>query len=84
MVNRLAVPEVGSGKEILSVVAAPDGRLHFVLRTDQWEDPAAWGILLVDLARHVAQAYGRTTPSASAKALARVKAGFDAEWGDEG
>jgi hypothetical protein len=64
-------------QEILSVLVA-EGRTQVLLRTDAWEDPAAWGILLVDLARHVANAYGGQ--QGAAQALARVKAGFDAEW----
>ena len=31
--------------------------LHVTLRTAAWKNPAPWGILLADLARHVANAY---------------------------
>jgi hypothetical protein len=84
--KRLRIPETvrsDAGDEVLSVVVEADGRVHVTLRTDQWDDPAAWGILLVDVMRHVARAYGDTNPAAAAEALARVKAGFDAEWGHE-
>ncbi len=46
-----------------------------------WEDPAAWGMLLVDIARHAAKAYSDTGGMSEAEALARLKAGFDVEWG---
>ena len=46
-----------------------------------WEDPAAWGMLLVDIARHAAKAYSAAGGISEAEALARLKAGFDVEWG---
>lgn len=51
-----------------------------VLRSRVWEDPAAWGLLLVDVARHVANSYEPDSREAHAKILARIKAGFDVEW----
>ena len=33
------------------------GNQHVSLRPDVWEDPAAWGIVLVDLAKHVANVH---------------------------
>lgn len=73
----LTAPDI---REILSVWVGKDGHLEFVIRSDQWSDPAAWGILLVDLARHVAEACGGGNENASGQALARVRAGFDVEW----
>jgi len=46
-----------------------------------WEDPAAWGMLLVDIARHAAKAYSDTGGMSEAEALARLKAGSDVECG---
>ena len=43
-------------------------------------DPAAWGIALVDLARHAAKAYALNGKLAEDAALARIKQAFDAEW----
>ncbi len=57
------------------------GDQHVVLRPDVWEDPAAWGILLVDLARHAARTYHQSEGHDLPKTLSRIKAGFDAEWG---
>lgn len=42
-------------------------------------DPAAWGLLLVDIARHVAKAT-QTDEIPESKILARIKQGFDVEW----
>jgi hypothetical protein len=35
-----------------------NGQQHFSLYTT-WDDPAAWGLMLADLARHIANAYAR-------------------------
>jgi hypothetical protein len=50
------------------------------LRAEAWEDPAAWGIMLVDLARHVARAYEQLKGLAREETLSRIHEGFDAEW----
>ena len=44
------------------------------------DDPAAWGILLVDLARHAASSYEQTSGLDRDAALERIKDGIDAEW----
>ena len=56
------------------------GDQHVVLRSDVWEDPAAWGLLLVDLAKHVANTYQQSDGRAIQETLSRIKAGFDTEW----
>lgn len=38
-------------------VWAGDGDVHVPLATEIWDDPGSWGVLLVDLARHVADTY---------------------------
>jgi hypothetical protein len=64
--------------EIARLWVASDAQ-HVALRTDVWPDPAAWGIVLADLARHVALAYHRTGDHDVEDALERVLAGFHAE-----
>ncbi|HTK85619.1 MAG TPA: DUF5076 domain-containing protein [Patescibacteria group bacterium] len=64
--------------EVLSVWAAPEQAQQVTLRTT-WEDPAAWGLMLVDIARHAARAYGMEGRS-EVETLARIKQFFDAEW----
>ena len=64
--------------EVLRVWAVPDGAQQVTLIT-QWDDPGAWGLMLVDIARHAANAYARDGVD-RARALARIKELFDAEW----
>lgn len=64
----------------LARVWAVDGAQHVSLATGLWADPGAWGLMLVDLARHVARAYELTGKMSRVDALARVRQGFDAEW----
>jgi Domain of unknown function (DUF5076) len=45
-----------------------------------WKDPAAWGILLADLARHVAHAYEQNAGLDKRTTLERIKDGFGAEF----
>jgi Domain of unknown function (DUF5076) len=82
MPRELAPPPIAvtqpKSVEILRVWADPDGPQQLTLIT-QWEDPGAWGLLLVDIARHAAQAYAREGVD-RARALARIKELFDAEW----
>ena len=64
--------------EVLRVWAAPGSPQQLTLRTC-WKDSGAWGLLLVDVARHAAQAYQREGQDA-AQVLARIRELFDAEW----
>ncbi len=66
--------------EILRVWAAPGSPQQLTLKT-AWKDPAAWGILLVDIARHAAKAYGNEGIDPS-ETLKRIREGFDAEWSE--
>ena len=80
--NALEAPPMAQSNlaaiEILRVWAAGEGPQQLVLRTN-WKDPGAWGLVLVDIARHVAQAYA-TEGQDPAVALARIRQLFDAEW----
>lgn len=65
----------------LARVWAAGGRLNVTLATQIWEDPANWGLMLVDLARHVSNAYASGPGGMSREGvLERIKSGFDAEW----
>jgi hypothetical protein len=64
--------------ELLRVWAA-HGKQHVSLATHLWDDPATWGIMLVDLAKHVASAYQQTTGKDFDGVLSRIWQGFDAE-----
>jgi hypothetical protein len=64
--------------ELLRVWIAENNQ-HVSLRAGVWEDPAAWGIMLADLAGHVANTYEQSEGRNRAETLQRIKAGFDAE-----
>jgi hypothetical protein len=64
--------------ELLSIwVCSNEPRVQF--RNNPWEDPAAWGIVLADLAGMVAQQYQDTTELSFDDAMARIISGFRAE-----
>ena len=45
-----------------------------------WDDPAAWGLLLADLARHIAEAHAQQDAEVDAEDfLEQVRAGLEAE-----
>jgi hypothetical protein len=64
--------------ELLRVWMANKGQ-HVSLRADAWDDPAAWGIMLADLARHIADSYHQDKGLDRLHALQRIKAALDAE-----
>ena len=64
--------------EVMRVWVSPGEAQQVTLRTN-WSDPAAWGLLLVDIARHASLAYEREGRD-RAEALARIRKAFDAEW----
>ncbi len=54
---------------------------HATLRVNAWGDePSVWGVLLVDLARHVARAHSELYGRPEGEILARIRQAFDAEW----
>ncbi|MFK8080642.1 MAG: DUF5076 domain-containing protein [Granulosicoccus sp.] len=58
-----------------------NGNQEFIIATQVWEDPAAWGLLLADLARQIANTYGGNTVYENRQqVLQRLKEGFDVEW----
>jgi hypothetical protein len=64
--------------ELLRVWVAKKGQ-HVSLRAGTWNDPAAWGIMLADLARHIANSYELESGLDPAKTLQRIKAAFEGE-----
>jgi hypothetical protein len=64
--------------EILRVWVANKGQ-HISLRVGVWNDPAAWGIMLADLAKHIANAYNQDAALDRQKTLRRIEAAFNAE-----
>jgi len=82
--DELLIPDVATKDrnsfEVLRVWVANKGQ-HVSLRTGLWDDPAAWGIMLADLARHVANAYQQDAGLDRLKSLQRIKTALDAELG---
>ena len=75
-------PAVSKDKQAIELlrVWAAGGKQHVAIRTEIWEDPAAWGLMLVDLAKHVANAYEQRTGAGLDEVLSRIREGFDMEW----
>jgi len=71
-----AVLEQG-GVEVLRAVII-DGGLHVSLRR-AFDDPEAWGMLIADVARHIARIYANEKQLSEDETLARVRAIFEAE-----
>jgi len=54
---------------------------HVALSFGMWEDPAAWGQLLADTARHIANAHAEKDRTVDTDAfVARLREGFDADF----
>jgi len=73
-----AVKDASRSMEMARVWLA-DGEQCVVLSPNLWKDPASWGLMLVDLARHAANAYEAQGHDRE-KALDRIYEGFQAEW----
>lgn len=58
-----------------------DGTPRVAARLELWPDPAAWGLLLGDVARQLAARYAESAGTDADAALARIRAGLDAELG---
>lgn len=65
--------------EVLRVWIAQEGQ-HVSIRSGAWEDPFAWGIVLADMARHIAHAHHLEKKNVDPEAfLERLLEGFQAE-----
>ena len=79
--NDLEPPPIAADSqavEVLRVWALPGKPQQLTLRTT-WKDSGAWGLLLVDVARHAAKAYASEGHDPTS-VLARIHAAFDTEW----
>src|SRR3989454_12546344 len=65
------------GVEVLRA-AIVEGGLHVSLRR-AFDDPEAWGMLIADVARHVARIYAGEKQMSEEETLSRVRAIFEAE-----
>jgi len=80
--DQLLIPEAAKrdpqSLELLRVWVA-DNNQHVSLRVGVWNDPAAWGLMLADLARHIVNTYEQDVALDRLQTLQRIKAAFDAE-----
>lgn len=82
MNKELKIPEAAqtdtSSLEILRVWIA-NKEQHCSIRVGVWDDPAAWGIVLADLAQHVANSYAEDRDQEIKSIMTRIKNAFDSE-----
>jgi hypothetical protein len=80
--DQLRVPEPARSDaksfELLRVWIAHQDQ-HISMRVGVWNEPEAWGMMLADLARHVAASFEQAEKRDPVETLARIKAGFEAE-----
>src|SRR4051812_37132376 len=65
------------GVEVLRAVIV-DGDLHVSLRR-AFDDPEAWGMVIGDIARHVARIYATDDKFSESETLERIRTLFNAE-----
>jgi hypothetical protein len=77
--NALNPPPLVRDKSAHEVMRAAvlDGELHFSLKRG-FADPAAWGLLLFDAARHAARVYAHEKLFTEDEAIERIRAAFEA------
>lgn len=81
--NRLSIPPAAiSDPHSVEMVRAwiANSALHCSLEVGVWSDKVgAWGILLADIARHVANAMEEQEGAAVSETIAAIRQAFDAE-----
>jgi hypothetical protein len=65
--------------EIARIWAA-GGNQVVAFRAETWNEPANWGIMLVDFVKHIADAYARLGKGSRNEILSMIRLAFDAEW----
>ncbi len=81
--KQLAVPTAAqkdaASFELIRVWVAQQSQ-QITLRPGVWEDPAAWGVMLADLARNIVQVHAENDEDLDSEAfLAALLEGFDTE-----
>lgn len=80
--QELAIPfaahEAEQASEVLRAWIIDNG-LHVSLQRG-FDDPAVWGVLLTDIARHVARIFETENVCSQEEALEKIKEALDAEW----
>jgi hypothetical protein len=82
--DQLRVPEPArtdaKSFELLRVWIAHQDQ-HISLRVGVWKEPEHWGMMLADLARHIAAAFEQSEKRDPEETLARIVASFETEMG---
>ena len=68
------------GTEVLRVFVVRQALSISIQRA--FDDPAMWGMLFADVARHVASIYARESDATEAEALEAIRAAFEAGFED--
>jgi hypothetical protein len=68
-------------REVLRAWVA-NGGLVCALRPETWKDPSAWGVVLADVTRHVADAVKDLNGDDPARTVAGIRAVFNSELTD--
>ncbi len=80
--NQLLIPDAAktdqNSLEVIRVWVSNQNQ-HFTLRVGLWDDPAAWGLLLADLARNIARSYEQDAALDARATLDRIKLAFNVE-----
>ena len=80
--NPLPIPRAAETSaesiEVLRLWKVPELGQQVILRHDAWEDRAAWGLMLLDIARHVARACAQERQDEE-EVFQRILSGFCAE-----
>ncbi len=81
--NQLRVPDQARNDrksfELLRVWIA-NGEQHISLRAGVWSDPEAWGMMLADLAGHIANSLEQGAGMDREEAMERIREGFETEF----
>ena len=80
--NSLGIPPIAEASEdsveLLRLWAVRGAGQQIILRHSAWKDPAAWGLVLLDIARHVARAHAQEGKNEE-EVFQLILAGFRAE-----
>ena len=75
-----AAPTFFRNSKLIPRFWAAGGRQVVTLRAEIWKDPAAWGLMLEDFAKHVANAHEQLGKRTKREIRQEIKQEFDVEW----
>jgi hypothetical protein len=82
-VNELDIPPQALSDvravEIARIWAA-GGNQVVAFRPETWTDPGTWGVMLVDFAKHIADASEQLGKGTKSEILHAIRLAFDTEW----